>query len=114
MYYWLALNDQFRLIFIPKSGDVAFFVFTIIFVVLFILDIIVRSFTEKKYFFNFFFFVDIFSLVIIIYSAAVNDISIFITLSFLKIIMIVRITDLVSSYKAWARKRLIRRVQAMK
>lgn len=114
MYYWLALNDQFRLIFIPKSGDVAFFVFTIIFVILFILDILVRSFVEKKYFFNFFFFVDIFSVVIIIYSSWVSDISIFITLSFLKIIMIVRVTHLVLSYKAWVRSRLMKKVKAIK
>ena len=32
MYYWLALSDHFRLLFISKSGDVIFYVFTLIFV----------------------------------------------------------------------------------
>jgi len=32
MYYWLALSDHFRLLFVSKSGDVIFYVFTLIFV----------------------------------------------------------------------------------
>lgn len=32
VYYWLALNDHFRLLFLEKSSDVIFFTFTIIFV----------------------------------------------------------------------------------
>lgn len=30
IYYWLALNDQFRLIFVGKNGDIPFLVFTIL------------------------------------------------------------------------------------
>lgn len=114
MYYWLALNDQFRLIFIPKSGDVAFFVFTLLFILIFIFDIIARSYSEKGYFLKFFFLVDIFSIIVIIFSSIVNDISLFITLSFLKIIMIVRVTDVVMNYKAWNRKRLMKKVMMIK
>lgn len=40
MYYWLALNDHFRLLFVPKSGDIAFFIFTLLFLIIFIIDII--------------------------------------------------------------------------
>ena len=114
MYYWLALNDQVRLIFVPKSGDVAFFVFTIMFVIIFVFDIIARAFSEKGYFMNFFFLVDIFCLIVIIYSSTVTDISLFITLSFLKLIMIVKITDLVMNYKAWSRQRLMDKVIKIK
>lgn len=32
MYYWLALNDHFKLLFISKSNDVIFFIFTLFFV----------------------------------------------------------------------------------
>jgi hypothetical protein len=99
VYYWLALNDHFRLIFIPKSGDIAFFIFTLMLVIVFIVDIIARSFAEKGYFPRFYFVVDIFSACIIVYSSSVTSVSIFITVSFLKIIMIVRITDMVSAYK---------------
>jgi hypothetical protein len=35
IYYWLALNDHFRLIFIPKSGDIAFFIFTVMLLIVF-------------------------------------------------------------------------------
>lgn len=66
---------------------------------IFVADIIARSFAEKGYFFKFYFFVDLITVVLIIYSSYVSDISIYITLSFLKIIMIVRITDLVVAYK---------------
>ena len=114
MYYWLALNEPVRLIFIPKSGDVAFFIFTLIFILVFIFDIIARSYSEKGYFLKFFFFVDIFSIIVIIFSSVVNDISTFITLSFLKIIMIVRVTDVVMNYKAWNRKRLMKKVILLK
>ena len=31
IYYWLALNDHFRLIFVDKSGDTPFLVFTVMF-----------------------------------------------------------------------------------
>lgn len=34
-YYWLALNDHFRLLVVDKDGDTPFLVFTIIFVILF-------------------------------------------------------------------------------
>jgi hypothetical protein len=63
---------------------------------------------------KFFFLVDIFSLLVIIYSSTVTDISLFITMSFLKLIMIVKVTDLVVNYKAWSRKRLMMQVKAMK
>mmetsp|Transcript_18958 Transcript_18958/g.21782 ORF Transcript_18958/g.21782 Transcript_18958/m.21782 type:complete len:83 (-) Transcript_18958:47-295(-) len=36
MYYWLALNDHFRLIFVEKSGDIPFLAFTVIFLIIFI------------------------------------------------------------------------------
>lgn len=31
VYYWLALNDHFRLLFVDKSGDTPFLVFTVMF-----------------------------------------------------------------------------------
>ena len=31
VYYWLALNDHFRLLFVGKSGDTPFLVFTVMF-----------------------------------------------------------------------------------
>lgn len=99
MYYWLALNDHFKMIFIPPSADVIFLTVTILFLILFVADIICRSIAEKGYVCRFFFFVDLAAVIIIAYSSFVSDISIFITLSFLKIIMIIRTTDIVIAYK---------------
>lgn len=31
VYYWLALNDHFRLLFVGKNGDTPFLVFTVMF-----------------------------------------------------------------------------------
>lgn len=87
------------MIFIPPSADVIFLTVTILFLILFVADIICRSIAEKGYVCRFFFFVDLAAVIIIAYSSFVSDISIFITLSFLKIIMIIRTTDIVIAYK---------------
>lgn len=110
IYYWLALNDHFRLLFVGKNGDTPFLVFTVMFlskslmyktrnIVIFTFDILWRSIAESGYFFRFFFFVDLSSMFIIAWSSFVSDISTYIILSFLKIIMIVKVTELVVTYK---------------
>lgn len=62
-------------------------------------DIILRSIAEQGYFGRFYFFVDLAACMIILYSSFANDVSIFIILSFSKVIMIVRMTDVVMAYK---------------
>ena len=46
----------------------------------------------------------------VIVSTNVTDVSLYLVLSFLKIIMIVRITTIVVEYRKWNRKRLVERV----
>ena len=106
-YYFLALNDHLRLLLLSKDQDIIFLVFTIIFTLVFVQDIITRSIVEAGYFLRFFFLVDCFSLIIIFASVIVNDVGLYITLSFLKTIMIVRVTQIVVSYRKYARTKLV-------
>lgn len=106
-YYFLALNDHFRLLILQKGQDNIFLGFSIFFILLFLIDIITRAVVEPGYFFRFFFFVDCISMVIIIGSLMVTNVSFYVVLSFLKTIMIVRVTDIVVRYKKWQRKRLV-------
>lgn len=84
------------------------------FAILFIVDIVSRSIVEEGYFLRFFFLVDVFSLVIIFASIIVTDVAFYIVLSFLKTIMIVRITQIVVSYRKFARKKLVEKVMKQK
>ena len=58
-----------------------------------------KSISEAKYFFGFYFTVDVAACLIILYSSFVDNVSIFVILSFSKTIMIVRITNIIDSYK---------------
>jgi hypothetical protein len=57
-YYFLALNDHFRILILDKAQDSIFMGFTIFFCILFLLDITMRAFVEPGYLFRFFFIVD--------------------------------------------------------
>jgi hypothetical protein len=57
-YYFLALNDHLRLLILSKDQDSIFLAFTIIFAIVFVVDIISRAFVEDGYFPKFFFMVD--------------------------------------------------------
>ena len=57
-YYFLALNDHFRILILKKNLDPIYLVFTIFFCLLFVADIITRAIIEAGYFLRFFFFVD--------------------------------------------------------
>jgi len=83
-------------------------------VTIFAFDILLRSIAEVGYFFRFYFFVDIAACLIIVYSSFADNVSIFIVLSFSKVIMIVRMTDIVMAYKQWSRKRLISKVTELR
>ena len=63
-------------------------------------------------YFNFFsdFLEDKKVIIVVIVSTNVTDVSLYLVLSFLKIIMIVRITTIVVEYRKWNRKRLVERV----
>lgn len=76
---------------------------------MFLVDIITRSVVENGYLLRFFFFVDCFSLLIVLISIFVTDVSFYVVLSFLKIIMIVRVTNIVVSYRKWSRSKLVER-----
>jgi len=58
-----------------------------------------RSIADHKYFLGFYFVVDVAVCFIILYSSFVNDVSIFVVLSFSKTIMIIHITDVIDAYK---------------
>jgi len=109
-YYFLALNDHFRVLLLSKSQDTMFLVFTLIFLVVFMANITLNSFVEPGYLLRFFFFVDCISFVIIFASIFVTNVSIYVVLSFLKTIMIVRVTNIVVSYRKYSRKKLVERV----
>jgi len=57
-YYFLALNDHFRIILLSKSQDTLFLVLTFIFLFVFLFNIMMSSMVEPGYFLRFFFYVD--------------------------------------------------------
>lgn len=104
MYIYLLIKDSMKLYFFPKIMDIPINILTFILLIWFVIDIILRCFTDKGYFFWFFFFADLACLFFIVSSAVVTSISIWITLSFLKILMVLKITSLIQAYKEWRRK----------
>jgi hypothetical protein len=105
IYAYLMLNESIKLFFFPKWADIPFNILTSMCGVLYIIDICFRCFLEVKYFPRFFFFTDIASILFIFACAFIENISYWITLSFLKIIMVVRITNILMAYKEWNRAR---------
>lgn len=101
MYIYLLINDSVKLYLFPMFMDIPINILTFLLLIWYVLDIIVRCFTDKGYFFRFFFWADIVCLFFIVSSTIVTSISIWITLSFLKILMVLKITSLIQAYKEW-------------
>ena len=99
IYIYMMLNDAIKLFFFPKWADMIFLVFTLIGIIIFVIDIIVRCVVQKGYFPYFFFWVDCANVIFILGSAVIQDVSLWITLSFLKVLMLVKITDVIMSVK---------------
>ena len=103
MYIYLLINDSVKLYLFPMFMDIPINILTFLLLIWYVVDIIVRCFTDKGYFFRFFFWADIVCLFFIVSSTIVTSISIWITLSFLKILMVLKITSLIQAYKEWRR-----------
>lgn len=99
LYTYMMLNDTIKLTFFPKMADIFFNGLTLFVGVIWVLDITVRSITESGYVLRFFFWTDVSALIFITFSALTQDISRWITVSFLKMVMVVRITNIVTAYK---------------
>jgi len=67
-------------------------VLTFLLLILFLVDLVLRCFTEKGYFARFYFWADIACTFFIVAAALITSISLWITLSFLKILMVLKIT----------------------
>ncbi len=109
IYAYMMMNDSVKLYFFPSWADIAFNSLTVLSVILYIIDIIFRSIQEQKYFLRFFFIVDVGCVFLILGSAFIENISYWITLSFLKILMVVKITNIIFAYKEFMRKRKIKK-----
>ena len=105
IYGYLMINDAVKLSLLPKAADWPVNVLTFMCVIYYATHSVVKNFTNKEYRFSFFLWCDIASMIFIIGSAVVSDISNWITLSFLKIVMVVKVTDIIMEFKAWNRKR---------
>lgn len=95
LYSFLAVNQQLVLLFFPKSVDIVFTVFTLLLSVFYFIDIVCRSFSEQNYFFRFFFFIDATSMILGALVAVSNTISLFVTIGFVKLIMISRMANVI-------------------
>lgn len=104
MYVYLMINDSVKLFFFPKFMDLPINILTFLVLIWFVADLILRCFTDKGYFLRFFFFADIACLVFIVASAIIEIISLWILFSFLKILMVLKITSLIQAYKEWRRR----------
>lgn len=109
IYTYLLLNDSIKLYFLPKMADYPINALTFICLLYFIIDMIIRCFTEKRYFPWFYFWVDIADIFFIASSAIIQSISLWITLSFLKILMVLKIAKLIQTYKEWRWARKIKK-----
>lgn len=95
-----------KLYFFPKIADNIINAVTFVLLVFHILDLILRSIVEPKYFPYFFFWADVICVFFIVASAIITSISLWITLSFLKILMVLKVTKIILTYKEfrWSRK----------
>ena len=109
VYIYMLMNDSIKLYFFPKVADYGFHALTLLSLLFYASDIFIRSFHEPKYFFGFFFFADVFCAVMILGSAFIENISQWITISFLKILMVCKITKIIFSYKDIMRKRKLKK-----
>ena len=109
MYVYLMTNDPIKLALFPKRFDIFFNILTLVCCGVYIVDIMFRSLFVPSYFFKFFFFTDCLAIFLIVGSAFAFYITYWMTLAFSKLIMVVRITDVVMAYKNWMRVRKYRK-----
>ena len=99
------VNDAIKLSLLPKAADLPINVLTFLCLMYYLVHCVLKCITNMKYRFSFFFLCDLASMIFIIGSAIINNISNWITLSFLKIVMVVKVTDIIMDFKVWNRKR---------
>lgn len=105
IYLYLMINEAIKLAIFEKQADLYFNIVTCLACVIYATDIVFRSMFQDNYILKFFFFTDIVSIFLILGAAFAMNISQWNGLAFSKMIMVVRITDVVISYKDWVRSR---------
>jgi hypothetical protein len=104
MYLYLLLNDSVKLYLLPNFMDIPVNIITFFLLIWLIVDIVLRCITDRGYFLRFYFWADIACVFFIIGSAIIEIISYWILFSFLKILMVLKITSLIQAYKEWRRR----------
>ena len=125
VYGNLIILDTLRLSFFKKSDDTAFFGIVALLSAIFGLDIILSSFVKhskvlkkeggqedsrrngETYFLSFYFWVDLMSILTILLTATATTISLYIFYSFLKTVMIIRVSRIIVALKMHRRKRMV-------
>ena len=108
IYVNMLVLDALRLSLVQKENDNVFFGIVVFLAILFGLDIFFSCVAKRReYFLGFYFWTDLTSIMTVALTASATNISLYIFYSFLKTVMIIRVTRIIQALKMHRRKKLV-------
>jgi hypothetical protein len=97
------MNDYVKIMFLPMEYDFYMFILNCVYIFFFLADFVFRVIFKRSYFLSLFFFTDLILLAAVAFTMYTRDISFWITSQYFKLVALVRLTDVIMTFREMLR-----------